>query len=58
MPLLLHEVKVFNEDAVAYRLIIKDGDEVVTQKTIDPGPDSIALKFRITGPLTMIAEKV
>ena len=59
MPLLLHEVKVWNEGPEAYRLIIKDGEEIVGQtNAIYPGPGSIALKSRITGPLTLIAEKV
>ncbi len=57
-PLMLYDVKVFNEGPEAYRLIIKDGNEIVGQSTIDPGPGNIPLKFRITGPLTIIAEKV
>ena len=37
MPLMLTEVRVWNDDPEAYRLIIKDGTEIVGQTTIDPG---------------------
>ncbi len=62
MPLMLTEVRVWNDDPKAtYRLIIKDGDEIVGQNNaIGPTqPGSVpALRFPITGPLTLIAEKV
>ncbi len=61
MPLMLTEVRVWNDDPEAYRLIIKDGTEIVGQTTIDPGLTGdiyFAPRVPITGPLTLIAEKV
>ncbi len=62
MPLMLTEVRVWNADPKAtYRLIIKDGDEIVGQNNaigpIQPGSVP-ALRVPITGPLTLTAEKV
>ena len=62
MPLMLNEVKVWNEDSDAsYRLIVKDGDEIVAQtnpiRPTQPGALP-ALKIPITRPLTLIAERL
>ena len=59
MPLLLIEVNVWNAESETYRLIIKDGDKTVRQTTVENGHGGIDfLRFPITGPLTLIAEKV
>lgn len=62
MALFLDSVNVHNDDSgETYRLVIKDGDEIVKRtNAIAPtrfdglGPPSIP----ITGSLTLIAEKV
>ena len=60
MPLMLLQVRVWNDDPEAtYRLIIKDGDEIVGQSNaIGPTqPGRLpALRVPIKGPLTLIAE--
>ncbi len=61
MPLKLVEVNVVNDDPETYRLIIKDGDEIVGTANAPPGVGGtiyLSPAFPITGPLTLIAEKV
>ena len=62
MALFLDSVNVHNDDSgETYRLVIKDGDEIVkhTNPIAPTQFDSLGLlKIPITGPLTLIAEKV
>ncbi len=64
MPLRLDEVKVWNMDSdVSYRLIVKDGDDIVGETNVigptQGGSLSLAGRnFEITRPLTLIAEKL
>lgn len=64
MPLELYEVKLWNPDPdVSYRLIIKDGDKFIGHTNAIgptcPGVFSFSgRKLEITGPLTLIAERV
>ncbi len=62
MALFLDRVNVHNDDSgETYRLVIKDGDEIV-KRTNPIAPTQFdglgALNIPITGPLTLIAEKV
>ncbi len=62
MALFLDSVNVHNDDSgETYRLVIKDGDEIVAQtlpiRPAQPGALP-ALKIPITRPLTLIAERL
>ncbi len=64
MPLRLLEVKIQNVDSDGpYRLIIKDGDEIVGQTDTIGSTQIISLSLsernvEITRPLTLIAERL
>lgn len=60
MPLILHNVQVWNDSNDAYRLVIMDGDKIVHQTNrILPNQrgSAPALTLPINGELRLIAER-